>query len=128
MFSEIEQGSTLLRLLVGVHATSNPFLRPVDDPMHPVFGLLGVGLETEHVRSSVSLGNGEANEFLPRKDSGEHFLLKFFGTEVHDRGETDYQTAHDTCMISFSLEEVGASKNPHRHRNHGRRNGRAPER
>lgn len=96
--------------LVGVHAAGNPFLRPVNDPVLPVFGLRGGGLETEHVRPSVSLGNGEADEFLPSKYFGKHFLLKFLGTEVHNRGETNDQTAQNTCRIPFSQEKGETSE------------------
>lgn len=124
---EVEKGSAALHSLVGVHSTGNPFLCPVNDPVLSVFGLPGVGLETKHVRSSVSFRDGEANEFLPRKHIGEHFLLEFLGTEVHYGRKTDYQTTHDTCIIMFSLEKMKISGNPDRHRNHGRRNGRLLE-
>ena len=125
--NEAKQVSAVLYLLIGVHAASNPLLGPVNDPVLPVLGLLGVGLETKHVRSGVSLGNGEANEFLSGKDFGKHFLLQFLGTEVHDGWETDNQTAHDTCTILFSSEKVRTPETPDHRRNHDRHNGRAPE-
>ena len=125
---EIEQGFAARYLLVGVHATSNPLLCPVNDPVLPVFRLPGVGLEAEHVRPSMSLGDGEADEFLPRKYFGEYFLLKFLRTKVHDRWKTDDQTAHDTCKTLFNPKKTMVSDNTDRRRNHGHRNGRAPER
>jgi hypothetical protein len=126
--NKTKQVSVVLYSLIGIHAASDPFLGPINDPVLPVLSLLGVGLETKHVRSGVSLGNGEANEFLPGKDFGEHFLLQFLRTEVHDGRETDNQTAQDTCTILFSPEKVRISETPDRRRNHGRHNGRAPER
>ena len=86
----------MLCLLVGVHAAGNPLLCPIDDPVLPIFGLLGVGLETKYIRSGVGLGNGEANEFLAGKDIGEHAPLKLFGSEVHHGREPNYQTTHNT--------------------------------
>ena len=99
----------VLRLLIGEHAASNPLLGPVNDPVLSVLGLLGVGLETKHVRPSVGLGNGEANELLPRKDFGKNLPLQFLGTKVHDGRKTDDQTAHDACTILLSPEEMRIS-------------------
>ena len=91
--------------------------------MLPIFSLPGGGLEAEHIRSSVSLGNGEADEFLPRKYFGEHFLLKLLRTKVHDRGKTNDQTAQNTCEILFNPEKVTTLENTNHRRNHGRHNG-----
>jgi len=87
------------RPLVGVHATSNPFHRPVDDPLLPVFGVPDGSLETEQVRPSVSLV--DADQSFPRKYFGKHLLLEFLGTEIHDRGEADDQTTQNTCKMLF---------------------------
>ena len=96
------QVSAVLYLLIGEHATSNPLLGSIDDPVLPVFSLLGVGLKTKHVRSCMSLGNSEANEFLSGKDFREHFPLQFLRAEVHDGWKTNNQTAQNTYIILFS--------------------------
>lgn len=125
---EINQVHAGAHLLIGVHAASDPLLSPIDDPVLPILCLLGVGVEAEHVRSSMSLGDGETNEFLSGEDFGEHFPLQFFRAEVHDGRETDDKATHDTCVILFSRGRVGIPENPHRHHSHGRRNGRVLER
>jgi len=126
-FNRTKEVSAVVHLLIGVHAASDPLLGPVDDPVLPVLSLLGVGLETKHVRSGMSLRNGEANEFLSGKDFGKHFLLQFLRTEVHDGWKTDNQTAHDTCTILLSSDKVRIPETPDHHRNHGRHNGQALE-
>jgi len=125
-WNEIKRVAAVLYLLVGIHAASNPLLGPVNNPVLPVLGLLGIGLETKHVRSGVSLRNGETNKFPPRKDFGEHLIFQFLRTEIHDRRKSNDQTTHNTCTILFSLEKARALENPDRRRNHGHHNGRSP--
>lgn len=114
--------------LIGIHSASNPLLGPVNNPVFPVLSLLGVGLETKHIRSSVCFGNGEANEFLSGEDFGKHFLLQFLRAEVHDRWETDDHTTQNTCVMLFNLENMRIPEISDHHHNRGRHSGRALER
>lgn len=95
-----------MHLLIGVHSTSDPLLGPVDDPVFPVFSLLGVGLETEHIRSGMSLRDGKANELLCRKNLGKHFLFEFLRAKVHDGWEADDQATNNTYVMLFSVREA----------------------